>query len=206
MKARPRHVALILAAGGSRRLGRPKQLLTRDGETLVHRACRLAMATSPERLLLVTGAFEEQVLAAVADMALEVAHNPDWEQGLATSLTVAAKRLPDSDQPVLILGCDQPALEATHLLALLRAVGDLEHGRRCDHAATRYVDAVGMPALVPASELQRVSVSGDTGLRKILNRLDADAISIIDAAELALDIDTDDDLRSARERGVLDPV
>ena len=47
------HDAVVLAAGGSRRLGQPKQLLTRDGETLVHRGVRLAMETAPRRLLVI---------------------------------------------------------------------------------------------------------------------------------------------------------
>jgi len=71
------HVAIVLAAGGSRRLGRPKQLLTRDGETLVHRAVRLASATQPQRLLLVIGAHAVEMREAVADLAVEILVNND---------------------------------------------------------------------------------------------------------------------------------
>lgn len=165
----------------------------------MHRACRLAMATSPERLLLVTGAFEEQVLAAVADMPLEVAHNPDWEQGLATSLTVAAKRLPDSDQPVLILGCDQPALEATHLLALLKGAADSAAG----FAGTDYVEAVGMPAVVPVAQLWNADLKGDSGLRHVLNVARRDEVVGVVSPGIH-DIDTHEDLQHGMESGCID--
>ena len=61
------HAAVVLAAGGSTRLGRPKQLLTRDGETLVHRAARLAIATGATRVLVVTGAQRGEQAADEAD-------------------------------------------------------------------------------------------------------------------------------------------
>ena len=205
MNNSPRHVALVLGAGGSRRLGRPKQLLTRNGETLVHRACRLAVETFPQRVLLVAGAGEADVLAAVADLPLEAIHNASWERGLASSLAVASKNLPNDGTPLLILGSDQPALASSHLQALLKSAQVIgERGGR-GHAAIRYADAVGMPAVVPASLLHGADASGDIGLRRVLNRLDSEDLAIVDAPGLALDIDTPEDLRAAREQGLIDP-
>ena len=206
MADREPHVALVLAAGGSRRLGQPKQLLTRGGETLVHRACRLALETSPRQTLLVTGANEEAVRAAVADLPLEAIHNVDWERGLASSLAAAVQALPGDDTPLLILGCDQPALTLDHLQALLDAVdGIAQRTGRCHaHAATTYGDAVGMPAVVPAALLHRAVTAGDVGLRKALNRLPSKQRMVVSAPELTLDIDTTDDLQRASEAGLID--
>ena len=194
----------MLGAGGSRRLGQPKQLLTRNGETLVHRACRLALETSPQRVLLVTGAGEADMLAAVADLPVEAIHNSSWERGLASSLAVASRHLPNDDTPLLILGSDQPALASSHLHALLQSAQVISERGRCGHAAIRYANAVGMPVVLPSSRLHGVEASGDAGLRRVLNGLDCDDIAIVDAPELALDIDTPEDLCAARERGLVD--
>ncbi|MEO6103505.1 MAG: NTP transferase domain-containing protein, partial [Pseudoxanthomonas sp.] len=89
----PGHVAIVLAAGGSRRLGQPKQLLTREGETLVRRAVRLAAATAPSQVVLVCGAHAAEVRNAAGDARATVLVNLDWQQGLSGSLRVVADHL-----------------------------------------------------------------------------------------------------------------
>ncbi len=64
----PRHAVVLLAAGGSRRLGAPKQLVDVDGESLVRRAARAALATDPSQALVVVGAHADAVWSAVADL------------------------------------------------------------------------------------------------------------------------------------------
>lgn len=201
MSAAPGHVAVVLAAGGSRRLGRPKQLLARDGETLVHRAARLALETSPRRLLVVVGAHRDRVAAALSDLGCEIVPNPAWEQGLAASLRAAAVALAGNGGAVLVAGCDQPALKAAHLQALLAGAAGAASG--C--AATRHGDAPGIPAVVPQKLLSEArSLASDRGLGPRLRALPRGDIALLDAPELALDIDTEDDLRAAIARGWLD--
>ncbi|MBD9378897.1 nucleotidyltransferase family protein [Pseudoxanthomonas sp. PXM04] len=199
------HDAVVLAAGGSRRLGQPKQLLTREGETLVRRGVRLAMETAPRRLLVIVGGHAEAVSAAVRDLPADILFNPEWEEGLASSLRLAAATLAstraDSSSACLLLACDQPALEAAHLAALRE--GFIVRG--C--AATRHGEGRGVPAWVPAELLaQASSLRGDRGLRGLLAARADEHIALLDAPELARDIDTPDDLREARRRGWIDPV
>lgn len=195
------HVALVLAAGGSRRLGRPKQLLTRDQETLVRRAVRLAIESGAGRVLLVVGAGHAAVEAAVAGRACEVVVNPSWERGLAGSLEVAATRISGADRRVLILPCDLPGLELAQLRALVD--GAAMSPSRC--AATRLDDAVGMPAVVPAAWFEDLSrLQADKGFGARLRAIDPDALFVLDAAELARDIDTQADVEAAVARGWLD--
>lgn len=196
------HAAVLLAAGGSRRLGRPKQLLTRDGETLVRRAARLALDTSPRRLLVVVGAHRDRVAAALSGLACEIVRNPLWERGLAGSLQAAAAALGGEDCAVLVAGCDQPALEAGHLRTLLAgAAGSVS---RC--AATRHGDdAPGIPAVVPAALLARAhALEGDRGLAPLLRTLPRGDVPLLDAPELGFDLDTEQDVRAAIARGWLD--
>ena len=198
---RAAHVAVVLAAGGSRRLGRPKQLLTRDGETLVHRAARLAHETSPQRLLVIVGAHRDEVAAALSGLACEVVFNPAWERGLAGSLHAAAVALAGDEGAVLIAGCDQPALTHAHLQALLD--GAAAASSRC--AATLHDGLPGIPAAVPRMLLsQAPTLDGDRGLGAQLRALSREAVFALDAPELGFDLDTEDDVHAAIARGWLD--
>lgn len=197
------HVAMVLAAGGSRRLGRAKQLLTREGETLVHRAVRLAASTHPMRLLLVIGAHADQIRDAVAGLQVEIVFNEGWDQGLASSLRVAASALETSDAPCLILGCDQPALDHVHLQKLLEAATSAPS--RC--SATSHDGVPGIPAVVTAALLREAqSLEGDRGLRASLRHLPAEAIHLLQAPELQFDLDTPADVEKAIIDGLLDPI
>jgi molybdenum cofactor cytidylyltransferase len=197
-----RHVAIVLAAGGSRRLGRAKQLLRRDGEPLVRRALRLAATTRPRRLLLVLGAAHAAVLAAAGDgITFEAVLNPAWDQGIGSSLRRAWAELQDDHAACLVLGCDQPALEAGHLQALV----DVAHTQASGCAATAYPDALGMPALVaPRIMREVVALRGDRGLRDAFNGAERDAIGRVEDPALALDLDTAADVAAAIARGWLD--
>lgn len=194
------HAAVVLAAGGSRRLGRPKQLLCRDGETLVHRALRLAAQTQPRRLLLVTGADASLITSAGAGLGAETVFNSDWSLGLASSLQCAASALRGFEGTVLVLGCDQPALGIDHLRALLRGGGESASG--C--AATAHADAAGIPALVTMALMQACTqLRGDRGLGAQLTAMAA-TVWRMDAPELHLDIDREDDVAAAQALGLLD--
>lgn len=196
------HAAVVLAAGASRRLGRPKQLLTRDGETLLHRAARLGSASGALRTVVVLGARREAMQAALADLDVENVFNPDWEQGLSSSLRAAARALDDFDGPVLVLGCDQPALDGAHLAALI--AGASWSPGAC--AATAHGDALGIPALLPSALWRRsTGLHGDRGFGATLAQQVPGAVWRLQASELEWDLDTPADVAVAIERGWIDP-
>jgi len=195
------HAALLLAAGGSRRLGQPKQLLKRDGETLVRRTARLLHETAPRRLVVVVGARREAIEAAIAGLDAEPVANDDWQAGLSGSLRTAARAMAGFDGAVLVAACDQPAMEAVHLHALLAGAQDA--ASRC--AATLHDGLPGIPAVVPAEWLPQAAGAGDRGLATRLRALRRDALFLLDAPELAFDIDTEADVELAVGRGWLDP-
>lgn len=199
-----RHVAIVLAAGGSVRLGIgfPKQLLLRRGETLVHRTVRLVRETFPARLIVVTGWQSEAVSDALDGLACEIVVNPRWPQGMASSLARAARALGHHYGPILLVGCDQPALRLDHLndLVALAATNPrgfaavaVESGRLC------------MPAVVPGGVLRYIErVRGDHGLAARLNSLPAGDVARLHAPELEFDIDDAVDLRTAINRELID--
>lgn len=199
MQAHRKHVALVLAAGGSSRLGMPKQLLLRDGETLIHRAVRLAAATDPSRVIVVLGANHERLATEPADIPHVAVVNTDWHMGLAGSLRAAASHIPHG-HAVLVVACDQPALEEHHLRALL-AGADAVPARS---AATDIGGVPGIPAVVPGEWFAELDAQGDRGFRDRLRSLPADAVFRLQAPELAKDIDTPAELRDAVRAGLLD--
>jgi molybdenum cofactor cytidylyltransferase len=188
------HDAVILAAGGSLRLGRPKQLLTVAGETLVARASRIVAATRPGKTVAVLGAHAERMCGALAG-AMAV-FNPDWATGMASSLRVAADALAGRTGPVLVVVIDQLALDEAHLWRLLAA----HDGSR--DTVTAYADAMGVPAVLRAATLMRAAaLEGDMGLRSLWKDIMPQAIR---ADAFAQDLDTEADLAHAVASGRID--
>ncbi|WP_238527648.1 nucleotidyltransferase family protein [Pseudoxanthomonas spadix] len=198
-------MAVVLAAGGSRRLGgRPKQLIERDGETLVQRALRLARETAPARLLLVVGAHADQIAAAGRADDVQVVLNGHWRQGLGSSVRAACEVLAvdaAGASRCLLLACDQPALQRAHLEALLQAADGAASGCAGSVHGTR----MGVPAVVAMARLLTARPQGDAGLRELLNALPPAQVGRVQAPELALDLDTPADLADAARRGWIDP-
>lgn len=194
------HAVVVLAAGGSTRLGQPKQLLTRQGETLVHRVVRLALELAPSQVLVVVGANAQAVTSSIAGLDATPVTNHHWESGLASSLQAAGAHLLPSVATVMVVACDQPAIEHAHLQALLSGASASASG--C--AGTRHGNALGIPAVVPRAWFNPVGATGDRGFGKRLKQLHIDAVHALQAPELGLDIDTPEDLARARDSGWID--
>src|SRR5579862_7099830 len=84
-------LVVILAAGLSSRLGRAKQLLLNDDETLIHRQCRMAMEAAIAPVAVVLGCEAEACAASVADLDVRLIWNSQWEEGLASSIRCAVR-------------------------------------------------------------------------------------------------------------------
>lgn len=190
------HDAVILAAGGSRRLGRLKQLLTSHGEALVARVTRLVLETRPAQTLVVVGAQAEAIAAALHGLDVDIVTNEAWATGMASSLAKAAHELAGRNRPVLVSVIDQPALEARHLAALLTV-----HEADRD-TVSAYRDALGVPAVLRAATLERANdLAGDMGFRQLWND---EAPRAVRAEELADDLDDEADVQRAIVAGLLD--
>lgn len=195
------HAVVLLAAGVSERLGQPKQLLRRAGETLLHRMARLAASTGPAALVIALPAHAQGMAGILRDIpGLTIVH-PEPGREMGASLQVAADRVKTHSR-VLVLGCDQPALESTHLHALL----DGAMGSASGCAASMLSGTVGVPAVVPGSWFETLGPGhGNAGFRDRLRSLPRQHLAMIHAPALALDIDTLEDLRRARDQGLIDP-
>jgi molybdenum cofactor cytidylyltransferase len=189
-----RVAAIILAAGASRRLGRPKQLVTYNGETLVARAIRIAREAGFQPVIVVLGAERETVRAAVGEADVIFVENEGWREGIASSMRAGISALDHvfaKPEGVLIMPCDQPRLSDEHLTRLRDLfVQDTEPGI----VASFYEGVRGVPAVFPRTAFQELmKLSGDVGARRLL----ADpAHPVIDVpfAGGAIDIDSPEDM------------
>jgi molybdenum cofactor cytidylyltransferase len=195
--AAPRAAAVVLAAGASRRLGQPKQLILIEGESLLRRTARLALQAGCTPVVVVLGFEAERIAAELAGVAAEVVVNANWSNGMGSSLAcgVAAVRRARPETDVLLLVCDQPRLSTKHIRNLL--------DRHTHHAATITASAYGGRSGVPAvfastllPELERIE--GDRGARDLIFRIGAQTVDWPDGS---YDIDVPEDLgRTDRNR------
>ncbi|CAI9120055.1 NTP transferase domain-containing protein [Brytella acorum] len=186
----PAHSAVLLAAGGSARLGQPKQALTVNGESLLRRTARLLLETRPRRLIVV---LSDPLLATQLEgMDVDILENPDWKSGLAASVRLAAEALAGRPEPTLFTGVDQCRLQSIHLDALLAAADGVHD------IASRYDrESFGIPALVTPRTLALAgTLEGDRGFGQIWKD-HQDRIRFVEAPELAFDLDTPTQLRMA---------
>jgi len=186
--------AVILAAGASRRLGQPKQLLVYRGEALLESAARLAAEAGAVPVITVLGAHLAEISAAIPQGESIRVYNDRWEQGIAGSIHAGLHALatiaPEADG-VLLMTCDQPRLTAAHLHALLDAFTAVKAE---SIAASFYSGTLGVPAIFPRSVFpQLLELRGDQGARKLLLDPPCPLLRIDFPGEV--DIDSPDDLR-----------
>ena len=192
-------MVLILAAGLSRRLGEPKQLVLKNNKPLIRYIAELAIGLNPQSIVVIAN---DSIDGAnvLKDLPLHIVVNPQAHTGMASSLQLGAEFLKDHRGPVLIVGIDQPLLNAAYLQKLL------QHSKQhpTKNIVSHYAQTIGIPAVIQPELLQKTQdLSGDSGLKKLLMQ-QGDKTIKVPAPELAFDIDTTEDLIHAREQGWID--
>jgi molybdenum cofactor cytidylyltransferase len=181
--------ALILAAGNSTRMGRPKQLLHWQNRTLLERAIDSANPLLPGRVIVVLGAQAELICETINLDSVKTVRNPAWQNGIASSIRKGIEALPASAEAVLIMLCDQPLVDTAHLKALLSA-WQSEPDRII---ASQYHLSFGVPVVFPAAFFNRLqALSGDKGAKPLLAEFESRVLKI-PFAGAELDIDTPND-------------
>ena len=179
--------AIILAAGASRRLGRPKQLVALEGETLLRRAARAALAGCAP-VLVVVGSRAADMAADLAGLPVTVVVNEGWEEGMASSIRAGIRALPAGAEGVLFLVCDQIAVDGAlveRLLEVQRTHPDAVLA--CGYAGTR-----GTPSVFPARCFpQLLELQGDRGARGLLQ---GEGVLVLSFPEGEADVDRPEDL------------
>src|SRR6202048_2400665 len=188
-----RTAIVILAAGGSRRLGQPKQLLSVLGEPMLRRVVRMAGDGSPDHLIVVLGSGSYYCVPVIKDYGVDIVVNPFWESGLAGSLRIGVERAEEQDaDSILLLLADQPWLNSE----VIRRFLDRMNGQTDIIIAARYAGILGAPMLFGSDWFPQLkNLEGDQGARNLVSK-EEDRVEVIDWSEGALDLDTPEDLAS----------
>jgi molybdenum cofactor cytidylyltransferase len=182
---------VLLAAGSSLRLGRPKQLLDWQGETFVRRAARQALEAGLSPLVVVTGAHREAVEAALAGLPVQLEYNPDWESGQGSSVARGTQALPTHTGAAIFLVVDQPLVGPP----LLRSLIDLHRTTLAPIVAPLVDDQRANPVLFDRSTFPDLAaLQGEAGGRVLFARHRAVWLPWHDRGPL-LDVDSDQDYR-----------
>ncbi|MDB5269424.1 MAG: hypothetical protein JWP58_2464 [Hymenobacter sp.] len=178
---------LLLAAGASTRMGRPKQLLPYHGRTLLRHAAETAVASGCAPIVLVTGALHEALVAEVSGLPIQAIHNPDWETGMASSIRAGLSALAEP-QPaaVLIMLTDQPLVTPELLQELIAR----QQQTQAPIVAAAYGGTLGVPAVFAQSLLpELLRLQGQQGAGRLIASLGA-AVGRVPFPEGLLDVDT----------------
>lgn len=186
--------AVVLAAGGSSRLGRPKQLVLYRGETLVLRAARAARVAGCTPVIVVAGDEREQLTEELSPLDVQLCHHATWTRGIGSSIRAGvahALALNQSLDALVLLVCDQPFVSAEIITTLLAA-----RARTQKRAiACAYLGTVGVPALFDRTFFPAlIALRDEQGAKQLLTAHPAE-IACVDFPRGAIDIDTPDDCR-----------
>ncbi len=182
--------ALILAAGESRRLGYPKQLLDLGGKALVAHVAEQAIASPVDGVVVVIGSHASEIELALRGMHVYRVFNPHFAQGQGSSLAAGIRAMPSTVDAVVVVLGDVPGV----LPDAISAVVGRWRETRAPAVVSRYGGKQGHPVLFDRSVFfDLASLDGDIGGRDILRSL-GDLVETVDLpGEVPADVDTEED-------------
>lgn len=192
----PRVAAVVLAAGGSSRLGTPKQLLQFRGRSLLQNCAETALAAGCDPVIVVLGADAERMQPELKDLPVSVAFNPRWQGGIGSSIRRGIKQLAEHDDisACLILLCDQPLITSASLQGLVRTFA--ESGKSI--CATSYGGTIGPPVIASRQYFTDLLTLPDRQGAKRLWLDHPDDLLAVPMPEAHADVDTVEDWEQIR--------
>lgn len=190
---------IILAAGASVRLGRPKQLLRFEGKTLLERIAENALAPDLKTVV-VLGANSEKIGKSVENLPVEIVFNKDWQSGMSSSIVVGLKHLLEIQtdlQAVIILLCDQPFVDKNTIYKLI----ETQKETKKSIVASEYAETIGVPALFTREVFDELlKLDKKNGAKSIIRKYAGNDLARISVPEAAFDIDTQADFERLKHK------
>ena len=184
---------VILAAGGSARMGRPKQLLPFNNKSLLQNVVDAAMMVKDSTLMVVTGAEHKTVEKELNGDNMLVTYNEEWPSGMASSIRKGVREIVAAADPraIIISVCDQPFITNTVFEDIIAAYEQRGKGI----IASQYSETLGTPALFSRKYFGMLErLTGDEGAKKIIRQGNGDVDAVL-FEKGKIDIDTSDDYR-----------
>jgi molybdenum cofactor cytidylyltransferase len=199
MSESEKHAIIVLAAGESSRMGQPKQLLQLNGKKLLYRAVEEAIKTGLGPIIIVLGAFSEQMEEALHGLPVKTIFNPGWQQGMGSSINKGIQEVQEYHadcRGAIIMLADQPYADAALLKDLLHT-----HLTSCKPIiASAYKGILGVPAYFHHSCFTSLTqLEGQAGARKFIQQR-AKEVAAVPFPLGAVDIDTPEDYARLKEK------
>jgi len=192
---------ILLAAGASTRLGRPKQLVLWNGEPLLRHSAIVALSARLGPVIVVLGAVERECRELLAGLSLEIVVNTSWAEGMGGSIAAGMIAVQNSVSPLqsaIIMLCDQPYVSS----ATLRSLCDEQRRTRSAVVASRYCesdDTLGVPALFTSARFAALAqLCGALGAKQLI--ASESSSTFIDCPEAIPDVDTSADTLATHSR------
>ncbi len=184
---------IILAAGGSRRMGQPKQLLSVYEESLIKHVTREGLRSLCFPVIVVLGASYDQILSEVQDLPVYLAKNENWEKGISSSIKCGLETLelvyPKAQAAILAVG-DQPGVTS----GVFNGLGGAFKSSSAKIIASRYNETKGTPALFSKQYFAKLKrLRGDSGARKLFDGEPEGVVKTFDFEQGNIDLDTPED-------------
>lgn len=182
---------IVLAAGASRRMGTPKQLLRVSGNSLIRRAAQTALESNCKPVVIVLGANLDLIEPELADLILKIAVNEQWDSGVSSSIRCGLKKAMEETPKlsgVILMLADQPFLTAESLQQLIAVHMEMP----ANIVAAQYPNGFGTPALFPKKYFEELlQLEGKAGAKNLLHRHESELIAVA-IPQIEFDLDTPD--------------
>ena len=184
---------IILAAGSSSRLGRPKQLIEFQGKKLIQKAIEEAQKSKANSFVVVLGWNPDLIKTGFDSDHIPYVINENWEEGMASSMQAGLRFLMEKEHPdqVILMLVDQPFVDSKLLDRLILEKENSGKGI----GVCSYSETLGVPAIFDQSYFEEMlHLKGFEGAKKVILKNSADVFAI-DFPLGAVDLDTEEDLR-----------
>ncbi len=189
---RARAGVVVLAAGGSLRLGTPKQLLQFRGVSLLRNAAETAIASGCGPVVVVLGARADRLRLELDGLGVAIVENRDWRDGMGSSIRVGVEHLSDLEtdvESILLTLCDQPLVTPD----VLRSLVFRRHETRAPIVACAYGDTLGVPALFDAALADELAcIPAERGARDLIASYGS-RVASVHVPRAQVDVDTSAD-------------
>lgn len=182
---------IILAAGQSSRMGKPKQNLMYHGKTLLQHAVSAAICSECRPVIVVLGANSESIVPEIEGHDIQLIQNPEWAQGMSTSIVKAITQLQiiEAIDSVIIMLCDQPFVNEELIDQIIKKQTETGKGI----VASSYNDTLGVPVFfIKKYFVDLLNLKGHDGAKQLLS-VYTDDIASVNFSQGEIDIDTPKD-------------
>ena len=194
----PQVPLILLAAGESKRMGMPKQLLTYRGSSLIRHAVTMAVTSQCNPIIVVLGANSDRISPEISNLPVHITYNIQWQQGMSASIATGIKTILEMKtnfDAVVVALADQPFITAQAYNRLIERYS----AKHPLAIASKYSNTIGVPALFDRTLVPELShMNHQGGAKQILNQ-SSDSNLNLDLPEAAIDIDTITDYQKLLE-------